>query len=248
MSIWTNLSVGVAIGVVAVSLVLLLATQLVAFRRTEDAREKHAQGLAPLLLRFLEQNEGTLNKGMTLESIQVTYDTESDSVDRAMVFRSERHHPSLLIQHCSVGGQGVGVGVVNSFHELGVRVTANGDSPLVIGEVTGGGSCQSFLIADVVPPLATRAIRVSHCWPGLWAPLRTEAADSGVFTLKSPVARLTLTFLGGSHGEALTLRNREPDVGSIITRTDERGRQVASWEIADAVPRQYRYEVVSVSS
>lgn len=244
MSIWTNLGVVVAVGVFVASLLLLLATQILTFRRTESAREKQAQGLASLLLRFLEQNEGTLNKGITLQSIHVAYDTESDLVDRTMVFSSERHHPSLLIQHCSVGGQGIGVGSVGSFNELNVRVSANGDSPLVIGEVMGGGSYQSFLVVDVVPPLATRSIRVSHYWPGLWTPLRTTAADAGAFTLKSSVASLTLTLVGGLDGAGLTLRNREPNVGAVSARTDERGRRVVSWEIADAAPGPYRYEVV----
>jgi hypothetical protein len=229
------------------SLLLLLVTQIRGFRRAESARAKQAEGLASLLLRFLEQNEGTLNKGISLQSMRVVYDTESDAVERTMVFSSERRHPSLLIQHCSVGGQGAGVGSVGSFNELNVRVAANGDTPLVIGEVTGGGLYQSFLIADVVPALATRSIRVTHSWPGLWNPLRATAADSGVFTLRSPVARLTLRFVGGVHREKLALRNREPDVGTIDERTDERGRQVVTWEIVDAAPGSYRYEVVTTT-
>jgi len=211
----------------------------------------HERGLSWLYDSEVKDVMNALSREWDIEhdydEYQFMYEVSKDSRDtwvRYIKMRSE----SLLIavKRMRFGARGDGSGAVRSFEKLGIRARSSKGKIYVIP----GEHDQKHWYGNIVfgtpigPEEEPRQINIEGIWPNLWAPLRLEGKDGGKLVMIKPCKRLIITIVMPSGIETAKLIPASPIRGNVTESYNRRGLLQLDWEIPNAEPGTYEYEVI----
>lgn len=223
--------------------------QLAASEEKSESMERRAKSLekqiesANRLIKSLSDAYQVIQPSYHYKRAEITYIVDDEQRDEAI-----RHFVIPWDQE-AIFSEDFEFGVIGrreeikSFDDIDLRCEVNGEivDPIKTGE--GPGVIKARLLFPDVELGSTVDLKLQTVIAGTWDKLRQEGKDQGEYNLKRPADVFEIRIILPKVFKEARFLNRHPVLGGMKMEADESGRVNLVWQIANAQPTIYEYEI-----